>query len=147
MSNRKTAAEKKRIGSYTKSRDVAAKILKPVKEIPQPFFNLTENQHQVFKTVCKWLIDNESLKPLFLPQITRYAVMLDAYITAKKLLDDYGPVVIYEKGKGSNISGALIAVDRMEKQLATIEGKFGLDLKSYGTLKITESDQADEMFD
>jgi phage terminase small subunit len=146
MTARKPNAIKKKIGSYAKSTDVQAKILKPISRIPPPFFPLNSSQLEYFTVACQWLIDNDSLKGLFIPQITRYAVTLNAYLKAKEELDASGPFQVTKQGY-STISGAMLAIDRLEKQLATIEGKFGFDLKSYGTLRITDADESDKDFD
>ena len=142
MKQRISTKDKIKRGTYRPSNDVEAKINKPLREIPDPFFPLTPQQLIYFKVTCGWLVNNEALKPLFIPQITRYAVLLDMYMRTKNILDDSGPVQVYDNGT-SNISGAMNAVDRIEKQLSSIEGKFGFDLKSYGTLKMTDAEDED----
>jgi len=127
MTEKLSITERKLRGTFQEGQ--SSKIVKGGKVIPVPDRTLNKEETEIYYQLANWCLDHDILQSGDCYQLGSLSFMLNQmYLLEDKIKHDSNMGVIeYGQGKGSNVSGYLIAWFKYKKEVDVACGKYGLD--------------------
>jgi phage terminase small subunit len=142
MSRKRTDEDKEFEGTLKKSRVTISKT-EPLKRMPKPFFELTDEGHRIFKDVIKMLMTTGAVTSLDIHSVTFYAFYTALFI--KTNIAAKGEFVQTFKNGTSNVNGNHSLLKECHTNIQFYMSKLGLNIKDRGTIiAFAEPEKEDE---
>ena len=131
---KKTAEEKKREGTYRKSRDVERVLpISPITGIPEPLNALTESQERAYYYLFDLLKESKLVVAVDVVILTQLAIAIDLAEQARQALEQAGTIQTYKTGARA-VSPELSVWRQATEVIERLGAKFGLSPKDRNRL-------------